>query len=93
VVHALDVVAETSGYANVIEMSGAISGMSGNDVAIRRKSAQPGRNIRWTFHALKIFVRKSFRTHFLSGLPDFSWYNIPKTGKNTTFTKCPLPKM
>jgi hypothetical protein len=28
VVHALDVVAETSGYANVVEMSGAISGTS-----------------------------------------------------------------
>jgi hypothetical protein len=33
VVHALDVVAETSGYANVVEMSGALSGCDSSDVS------------------------------------------------------------
>ena len=61
VVHALDVVAETSGYANVVEMSGAISGnasltmssssssaltSSAVEALQRRRSSKRGRVVR-----------------------------------------------
>jgi hypothetical protein len=57
VVHALDVVAETSGYANVLEMSGAISGQSdSSEMSQKRRNSKRERLVRFqTFFCSNVY--------------------------------------
>jgi hypothetical protein len=89
VVHALDVVAETSGYANVLEMSGAISGQSDSiEMTQKRRNSKRERLVRFqTFFCSNVYfiiflLHRAIFLLFVCLFPAFNFWLIPAENDN-----------